>query len=135
MNGWLIALIVVAVLGAAGGFGWSRLTKEHQEAKSLPLNRVNFSQLRDGTYHGEYEGGMYKWRPNACDVTVKDGKVTDIQLILSNDPGGKNTPHQELFDRVIKSQSLQVDTISSSTLTSKAYLQAVENALTQAQNN
>ena len=133
MTGWLIALAVLAVLGIAGGIGWSNLMKEHREARSLPLNRVDFSKLKDGKYHGAYEGGMYKWRVNECDVTVKNGKVTEIQLAGSADPGGKNTQHQELFDRVIKAQSLQVDTITSATLTSKAYLQAVENALLPAQ--
>ncbi|HHV58206.1 MAG TPA: FMN-binding protein, partial [Firmicutes bacterium] len=34
---------------------------------------------------------------------------------------------------VIKSQSLQVDVISGATLTSKAHLKAVENALEQAE--
>jgi uncharacterized protein with FMN-binding domain len=133
MNGWLIALIVVVVLGIAGGIGWSFLSKEHQEARSLPLNAVNFSKLKDGTYHGAYAGGIYKWRKNECDVTVKNRKVASIQLVASQDPGGKNTQHQVLFDRVIQAQSLQVDTISMATLTSKAYLQAVENALIPAQ--
>ena len=133
MIGWVIALGVVAALAAAGGIGWSRLMKEHQEARSLPLNAVDFSKLKDGVYHGAYAGGMYKWRANECDVTVTNGKVTDIQLVGSVDPGGKNTQHQALYDRVIQAQSLQVDTISSATLTSKAYLQAVENALIPAQ--
>lgn len=133
MNGWLIALIVIGVLGLAGGIGWLKLTKEHREARSLPLNAVDFSKLNDGIYHGAYEGGMYKWRANECQVTVSSNKVSDIQLIGSIDPGGKNTQHQALFDRVIKAQSLQVDTISQATLTSKAYLKAVENALIQAQ--
>jgi uncharacterized protein with FMN-binding domain len=123
MYGWVIVLFVVAVLGVAGGIGWSRLSKEHREARSLPLNAVDFSKLNDGTYHGAYE----------CQVTVSSGKVTDIQLVGSRDPGGKNTQHEALYDRVIQAQSLQVDTISGATLTSKAYLQAVENALVQAQ--
>jgi uncharacterized protein with FMN-binding domain len=133
MNGWLIALIVVVVLGIAGGIGWTFLSKEHQEARSLPLNAVDFSKLKDGTYHGAYAGGMYKWRKNECDVTVKNRKVAAIKLVVSQDPGGKNTQHEVLFDRVIQAQSLQVDTISMATLTSKAYLQAVENALIPAQ--
>ena len=123
----------VTVLGAAGGVGWSLLSKEHQEAKSLPLNAVDFSKLNDGTYHGVYEGGMYKWRANECDVTVTNGQVTDIQLVGSQDPGTENTDCEMLYDRVIEAQSLQVDTISGATLTSKAYLQCVENALIQAQ--
>jgi uncharacterized protein with FMN-binding domain len=133
MIGLVVVLVVVAGLAAAGGVGWSRLMKEHKEARSLPLNRVDFGRLTDGTYHGAYEGGMYKWRANECDVTVMDGKVTEIQLVGSKDPGSKNTQHKELYDRVIKAQSLQVDTITSATLTSKAWLQAVEDALLQAQ--
>ena len=133
MSGWIIALMVVTVLGAAGGVGWSRLSKEHQEARSLPLNAVDFGKLNDGTYHGAYEGGMYEWRANECQVIVSSGRIIDIQLVGSQDPGGKNTQHEMLYDRVIQAQSLQVDTISGATLTSKAYLQAVENALIQAQ--
>ena len=133
MAGWVIALFVVAVSGVAGGIGWSNLSKEHREARSLPLNAVDFSKLNDGTYHGVYAGGMYEWRANECQVTVSSGKVTDIQLVGSKDPGGKNTQHKVLYDRVIQAQSLQVDTISGSTLTSKAYLQAVENALVRVQ--
>lgn len=133
MLGWIIALSVIVVLAVAGGIGWSFLSKEHKEARSLPLNAVNFSKLKDGSYHGRYEGGMYKWRVNECDVTVTNGKVAAIQLSGSIDPGADNTDYKMLYDRVIDQQSLRVDTISGATLTSKAYLQAVENALVQAQ--
>ena len=132
MIGWIIAFVVVAVLGVAGAVGWSYLSKEHREARSLPLEAVDFSKLRDGTYQGAYAGGMYKWRANECQVTVASGKVSAIQLVNSKDPGGENTQDQVLYDRVIQAQSLQVDTISGATLTSRAYLKAVENALTQA---
>jgi len=131
MNGWLIALIIVAVLGAGGGIGWSYIAREHREARSLPLDAVDFSKLEDGTFHGVYEGGMYKWRTNECEVTVQNGKVTDIRLASSKDPGGENADFRMLYDRVITAQSLQVDTITGATLTSKAYLQAVENALVE----
>lgn len=133
MIGWMIALSIVAALGIAGGIGWSKLSKEHREARSLPLNAVDFSKLNDGTYRGAYEGGMYKWRANECQVTVSSGKVTAIQLVTSQDPAAKNTQHEMLYERVVQAQSLQVDTISGGTLTSKAYLKAVENALVQAQ--
>jgi len=131
MNGWLIALIIVAVLGAGGGIGWSYIAREHREARSLPLDAVDFSKLEDGTFHGVYEGGIYKWRTNECEVTVQNGKVTDIRLASSKDPGGENADFRMLYDRVITAQSLQVDTITGATLTSKAYLQAVENALVE----
>lgn len=132
MIGWIIALIVLIGLAIPGGIGWSKLMKEHAEARSLPLNAVDFGNLADGVYVGEYEGGMYKWRANKVKVTVASGKVIKIEPLEGVvDQGNGST--QMLYDRVISSQSLQVDTISSATLTSKGYLQAIENALIQAQ--
>ena len=129
----IVLMIILAVLAAGGGIGWSLLSKEHREAASLPLNAVDFDMLNDGIYHGVYEGGMYKWRRNECDVTVTNGKVTGIQLASTIDPAAENTDHEMLYERVTQAQSLQVDTISGATLTSKAYLPCVENALIQAQ--
>lgn len=129
----IVLMIILAVLAAGGGIGWSLLSKEHREAASLPLNAVDFDMLNDGIYRGVYEGGRYKWRRNECDVTVTNGRVTGIQLVSTIDPAAENTDHEMLYERVIKAQSLQVDTISGASLTSKAYLQCVENALVQAQ--
>jgi uncharacterized protein with FMN-binding domain len=134
MSVWLIVLIIiVAVLGIGGAIGWSYLSREHNEARNISLDGADFNNLKDGVYIGEYEGGMYKWRANEVQVTVSSGKVTDIEQINSSDPGKENTNQSLLYDRVIKDQSLQVDTISGATLTSKAYLKAVENALIKAQ--
>lgn len=130
--GWIIALIVVAVLGAGGVIGWQYIAREHREAMSLPLNAVDFANLADGVYTGEYAGGMYKWRTNKAEVTVSGGKVTEIKLLeskFSENPGKYVDP---LYEQVIGEQTLQVDAVSGSTLTSKAALQAVENALLQA---
>jgi len=135
MIGWIIAIIIVAGLAVGGGIGWSKLSKEHQEARSLPLDGADFSRLSDGTFHGAYAGGMYKWRANECDVTVTGGKVTGIKLAKSPDPKAETAYTNTLYERVIQAQSLQVDTVSGATLTSKAYLKAVENALIGAQRN
>jgi len=133
MAGWIITFIIVAVVGAGGTAGWSRLAREHDEARNLPINDVDFSTLNNGSFIGEYEGGMYKWRANKVQVVVASGRVEEIKLISSSDPGAKNTNQALLFDRVMKAQSLQVDAISGATLTSKAYLKAVENALVNTQ--
>ena len=132
MLGWIIAVIIITVLGIGGGIGWSFLAKEHNEARNLPLNAVDFGNLNDGTYIGEYEGGMYKWRESEVRATVSSGKVTNIEL-LKNKENQSPEFTNKLFNRVIKEQALQMDAISGATLTSKAYLQAVENALKQAQ--
>lgn len=129
----LIAIIILVVV-VVGGLGGALLftSGERREARNLPIGHVNFKQLHDGTYLGKYEGGMYKWRANKVQVTVSSNKVTDIKLIehTEKQPSGIT---DELFSRVIQSQSLQVDTISGATLTSKAYLKAIEEALDEAQ--
>ncbi len=133
MTGWIILIIIIAALGTGGAIGWSYLSKEHNEAANLPLNAVDFGRLKDGAYTGAYEGGMYKWRANKAEVIVTSGKVSDIRL-LSPINGDKELDKKEaLYDRVIDAQSLKVDAISGATLDSKAYLQAVENALMHAQ--
>ena len=78
---------------------------------------------------------MYKWRANKVQVTVSSGSVTDIKKLGEKkaECGEKPELTGELFNRVIEAQSLQVDTVSGATLTSKAYLKSVEDALMQAQ--
>ena len=132
MIGWIITFLTPLVVGIAGTVGWKNLQKEHDEARSLALNSVDFTRLKDGTFTGIYGGGMYGWRANQCQVTVTSGRVNRIDLVQGKEAAGKTATQPDmLYERVIHAQSLQVDTISGATLTSKAYLQAVENALLQ----
>ena len=135
-KGCLIALMIfVIILAISGGIGWAFMAREHREAQNVPLNGVDFSRLNDGVYRGEYAGGMYKWRHNQCDVTVVDGIVTDVQLLDSIDLANELSGAEMLYERVIQDQSLQVDTISSSTLTGNGYLKCIEIALIPAMQN
>ena len=110
-----------------------RLKLEHEEARNLPLNEIYFTNLNDGIYIGEYEGGMYKWRVCTAEVAVTLGKVNSIKLLNSSESVEEDNADSLLYDRVVKAQSFQVDVISGATLTSKAYLKAVEKALEKAQ--
>lgn len=133
MWGWITVCVVIAVLVVGGAIGWSFLSKEHREARNVPIAAIDFTKLNDGIYTGAYEGGMYKWRANQVKVTVASGKVEKIESSSSSEAGAGNTVQSSLYKKVIDAQSLQVDAISGATLTSKAYLKAVEDALTQAQ--
>ena len=126
--GWIIVLSVVVILAAGGTFGWSLLQKEHSEARALQIKDIDFSTLSDGKYSGYYAGGMYGWRENQVQVTVEGGKVADIE-ILSQKMEIEDVILDELYGSVIDKQSLNVDAVSAATLTSKAYLKSVENAL------
>lgn len=128
----IIPIVLVAVVAIGLGGALIFTSGERREGKSLPITNVDFKRLNDGTYIGEYEGGMNKWRANEVQVTVSSGKVTNIKLLKHKE----NRPPEftdQLYNKVIKSQSLQVDTISGATITSKAYLKSVENALKKAQ--
>ena len=93
----------------------------------ITLSGIDITDVNDGVYAGRYEGGRWS---NELNITVADNKITDIEVVedimLSQDEV-RNT----LFDRVIESQNTKVDTVSQATVTSRAYLKSIENALNE----
>lgn len=91
----------------------------------ITLSGIDLSDVNDGIYTGNYESGRWS---NELSITVIDNKITDIEVVddimLSQDE-----VRDTLFDKVIESQNTDVDTISQATVTSKAYLKSIENAL------
>ena len=119
----VIGVVIIVLLGAL-----AFTEGERREGRNLPIGEVDFATISDGTYHGTYEGGRYKWRANEVDVTVANGRVVDIDIATAaNKPAATVT--ETLFERVVQAQSLQVDTVSSATITSKSFLKSIENAL------
>jgi uncharacterized protein with FMN-binding domain len=88
------------------------------------INGVDLSGVADGTYSGHYKGG--RWT-NDVSVTVAGGKIVYIQIVKDVTFPDENTS-DTLFRRVIEQQTTAVDTVSGATVTSKAYLKAIENA-------
>jgi uncharacterized protein with FMN-binding domain len=125
----LFLLLVVSLVFTSASC--SKLSIEHQEARNIEISEIDFSILQDGSYRGYYEGGMYRWRENECEVRVLTGSVTEIQLLTST-AEYTNAFLDTLYNRVIKQQTLQVDVVSGSTLDSKACLKAIEDALSKA---
>ena len=96
------------------------------DEKSQPeLVGVTAQGLTDGAYEGGYDGG--RWT-NRVKVTVTGEKITDI-AIEQNVMFPLNNVPPELFQRVIDAQTTKVDVVASATVTSKAYLKSIENAL------
>jgi uncharacterized protein with FMN-binding domain len=127
---WVLgAVFVILVVVALAALAITE--KERREGRELPIGVVDFGAISDGTHQGAYAGGRYKWRANEVRVTVSSGRVTDVDVVTS----AKTQPPKTagpLFERVIEAQSLQVDTISGATITSKAFLKSVEKALLDA---
>ena len=123
----IAAIVIVLIAIAAGLLVW--VTRGLSTYKNVTINNVDLSKVPDGTYTGSFKGGRWS---NTVEVTVKDHKITDIEI--TKDVLFKSTRVPGvLFPRILKAQSLKVDTVSGATVTSKAYLKAIEDALTSQQ--
>ncbi len=100
------------------------VTRGLDEGKALVISEVDFQSLEDAIYRGEYEAG--RWTNNVK-VEVLDGEIRSIQLIEGFD---MKKVKEEIYEKVIANQSLDVEGVSGATVSSKAYLKAIENALT-----
>ncbi|MBW9153303.1 FMN-binding protein [Clostridium estertheticum] len=116
----VIFLLVLIIVGA--GF---YMTRGLNSGKDIIIKPSDASQLKDGVYTGKYNGGRWS---NEVNVTIKDKKVTKID-VLKSVVFEKLEVSRELFNKVIKKQDTNVDVISGATVTSKAYLKSIENAL------
>jgi len=120
---WIITgLVVVAGLAFIGD------TLNRRSVQNASIRSVDFSQLPDGICEGQHKGGRWS---NKVRVTVASGKVTGIEVVRDIWFRRPELTEQVVSD-VIKSQSLEVDIVSGATVTTRAYLKAMENALTEA---
>jgi NosR/NirI family nitrous oxide reductase transcriptional regulator len=90
------------------------------------------SIYQDGTYTGTGNG----YRPNTqVSVTINSGKITSIELISTNDTDNFfNRAWSSLKNAIITAQSTKVSTVSGATRSSNGIIEAVNDALSQAQN-
>lgn len=114
-----------------------KLNLEHEEARNVIIENIDFTKLNVGEYTGYYAGGMYGWRENECSILIEElnndtNRVVTIELMSSKADYTKQFL-DTLYNRVITKQSLQIDAVSGATLDSKACLKAVENALIKAE--
>ncbi|MGB4587739.1 MAG: FMN-binding protein [Clostridiaceae bacterium] len=137
---WVAIAIIVLVL-SGGALGAILIDgPNRREITELSFPNINFSKLRDGTYIGEYKGTKSHLRDTTVEVTLAGGEISNIKVLkgaVDKDGkplemrGGKSI--DELFDKVVKSESLHVDVISGATLSSNTHLKALANALEQAE--
>lgn len=128
----------VAVLGTAFAFLYDASARK--EIQELKIGKIDFARLQDGTYVGKYEGTKGSMRNATVKVTIFGGEIKEITILKGalNHTGNAakltdGMTIESLFKTVLEAKSLQVDAISGATLTSKAHLKALENALQQAQ--
>ena len=117
----ITAGVIILLLGGVTMY----LMRGMNEVASLEIGDVNPSGLADGVYVGRYDG--YRWS-NAVEVTVRGGRITGIDAV-DRQLFHRDEVEDEIFGRVIAGQTTDVDTVTGATVSSKALLKAVENAL------
>lgn len=97
----------------------------NDRAESLPLPRVDFRKVEDGTYVGSH--AMEPFVSVELEVSIQDGRVVAIDLI--DHDNGRGQAAEAILSRVIEQNELPVDVVSGATASSKALMYAVADAV------
>lgn len=121
----LIALGAVVILLAVAFFG---ITNGLSEGAVVVPAGIDLTDIADGDYTGTYD---YKRWTNTVVVHVENHAITGIDIVEDVPAAGITDCSGEVIGRVIAAQNTDVDAVAGATVTSKAYLMAIENALNQ----
>lgn len=123
-----IIITVICILGLAGAvIGIKYLMSVHeyrQTMSNLKIDGIDLSKVPDGNYTGSFDVGYIAAEVS---VTVKDKKIVNVTLLKHKNERGKSA--ERIVQDVVDNQSLQVDTVSGATNSSKVILKAIENAI------
>ena len=114
----------VFIVTIFGGKYLIYIQKYKKIVEEIKINYVDLSKISNGTYIGSCDALVVA---STVSVTVKDNKIVNITLLKHKTERGK--PAEVIPEKVIKSQSLQVDTVTGATNSSKVILKSIENAL------
>ncbi|WP_265442817.1 FMN-binding protein [Acetivibrio straminisolvens] len=121
----VVGVVLVSALFFGGRYLY-QTWKYKKIVSEIRISNPDLSTLKDGVYKGSFDAILV-----AADVTVtvEGSKIKSIKIEKHRNEKGKSA--EAITDRVIAEQSIEVDTISGATNSSKVILKAIENALTQ----
>ena len=109
----------------------SNNSSNNTASSSADMNKSAQKKYKDGTYTGVGQG---KNPDLKVAVTIKDDKITNVEIVSNNETKGKQAL-ETVPKEIIEKQSTEVDVISGATMTSKGIIEAVNNALSQVEIN
>jgi len=118
---WLA--ISIACLLAAGVVVYSAM-----ELKKMEISDIDLADVPDGEYEGKHEYMGFTCRVK---VKVRGHRITDVEVEEDRDDEYVDKA-KGMVDNMIREQSLDVDTVTGATFSSRAILKAAENALKRA---
>ena len=137
-----VALVTACVAGSLSGYEApvyaatqeetpiKEETKEKKEEKKTAA-KGSFD-LEDGVYKGTgtgYAGNI------TVSVQIKDKRIVSIDILSSSDDEAFFSRAKAVIDKIIEGQTLDVDTVSGATFSSRGIISAVKNALTGEKDN
>ena len=122
---WLLLLIIPVVFAIIIlSFIGIILGKMKKQLEQIDTSTVDISQVADGIYMGESETELVKV---AVNVTVKDGKIENIDILKHE--CGKGKPAERIIESIIQKNNVEVDAVSGATVSSAVIQDAVRTAL------
>lgn len=94
------------------------------QISEIDMEQIDVSDKKDGSYYGSYDAGYIYAEVR---VDIKDGKIVKIELLDHDNERGEKA--EGIVDRIVSSNSLDVEVISGATNSSKVIIKAIENAL------
>ena len=128
-----VALVTACVAGSLSGYQ-APVYAAQEVSKSIKEDTQEEEKKAVGSF--ELEDGVYKGTGTgfAGDITVsvqiKDKQIVSIDIISSSDDEAFFTRAKAVIDKIIEGQTLDVDTVSGATFSSRGIINAVKNALT-----
>jgi len=122
----VILMVTLVVLISATGFYFYRIGVYQSIVAEIVVTTPDLGTVEDGTYQGSFDAFEVA---ATVEVAVKDHKITAITILRHKTDRGRKA--EVITAEVITAQSLQVDTISGATNSSKVILKAIEMALEQ----
>ena len=95
------------------------------EGIAVSMEGIVPSEVPDGYYRGVYD---FKRWSNTVEVQVRDQRIVGIVIVYDLFGAEITNCSAEIIQRVIETQDTRVDVVVGATITSKAYLKAIENA-------
>lgn len=118
LNRGLLLLLVFPLLAGCA------LLRAQEELEAINITMPDLSGSRDGTYRGSWETTLVK-----AEVEVVLVNRTITALLLLRHDNGRGGPAEAVLEDVLAAQTVEVDTITGATGSSKVILKAVETAL------
>ena len=134
----VLSVAVVASCVAGTLSGYQPPVYAAQEQTNSVKEETTKSEEQEQAVKGSFDltDGVYKGTGTgyAGDITVavqiKDRQITAIDILSSSDDAAFFKRAQAVIDKIIEGQTLEVDTVSGATYSSRGIISAVKNALT-----